>query len=138
MHRSDIIIIFDVIYIYIYNLFICLLNSMLFFFCNILQSNLHKLYIQFNVHVYISGSYSTTLHVCLTAQCKPGEYSVSGLVPCSPCPRSSYQPQSMSSTCLACPTGKSSKSGSTMLSECKGKNQKICFDTTFFGLKIYG
>lgn len=138
MHRSDIIIIFDVIYIYIYNLFICLLNSMLLFFCNILQSNLHKLYIQFNVHVYISGSYSTTLHVCLTAQCKPGEYSVSGLVPCSPCPRSSYQPQSMSSTCLACPTGKSSKSGSTMLSECKGKNQKICFDTTFFGLKIYG
>lgn len=138
MHRSDIIIIFDVIYIYIYNLFICLLNSMLFFFCNILQSNLHKLYIQFNVHVYISGSYSTTLHVCLTAQCKPGEYSVSGLVPCSPCPRSSYQPQSMSSTCLACPPGKSSKSGSTMLSECKGKNQKICFDTTFFGLKIYG
>lgn len=124
---------------YIYNLFICLLNSMLFFCCcNILQSNLHKLYIQFNVHVYISGSYSTTLHVCLTAQCKPGEYSVSGLVPCSPCPRSSYQPQSMSSTCLACPTGKSSKSGSTMLSECKGKNQKICFDTTFFGLKIYG
>lgn len=138
MHRSDIIIIFDVIYIYIYNLFICLLNSMLLFFCNILQSNLHKLYIQFNVHVYISGSYSTTLHVCLTAQCKPGEYSVSGLVPCSPCPRSSYQPQSMSSTCLACPPGKSSKSGSTMLSECKGKNQKICFDTTFFGLKIYG
>lgn len=136
MHRSDIIIIFDVIYIY--NLFICLLNSMLLFFCNILQSNLHKLYIQFNVHVYISGSYSTTLHVCLTAQCKPGEYSVSGLVPCSPCPRSSYQPQSMSSTCLACPPGKSSKSGSTMLSECKGKNQKICFDTTFFGLKIYG
>lgn len=123
---------------HIYNLFICLLNSMLLFFCNILQSNLHKLYIQFNVHVYISGSYSTTLHVCLTAQCKPGEYSVSGLVPCSPCPRSSYQPQSMSSTCLACPTGKSSKSGSTMLSECKGKNQKICFDTTFFGLKIYG
>ncbi|XP_052700846.1 sushi, von Willebrand factor type A, EGF and pentraxin domain-containing protein 1-like isoform X1 [Crassostrea angulata] len=53
------------------------------------------------------------------AQCKPGEYSVSGLVPCSPCPRSSYQPQSMSSTCLACPPGKSSKSGSTMLSECK-------------------
>lgn len=119
---------------YIYNLFICLLNSMVFF-CNILQSNLHKLYIQFNVHVYISGSYSTTLHVCLTAQCKPGEYSVSGLVPCSPCPRSSYQPQSMSSTCLACPPGKSSKSGSTMLSECKGKNQKICFDTTFLVLK---
>lgn len=120
---------------YIYNLFICLLNSMLLFFCNILQSNLHKLYIQFNVHVYISGSYSTTLHVCLTAQCKPGEYSVSGLVPCSPCPRSSYQPQSMSSTCLACPTGKSSKSGSTMLSECKGKIKRFALTQHFLVLK---
>lgn len=79
------------------------------------------MYIQFNVHVYIFGGSFTTLHVFLTAQCKPGEYSVSGLVPCTPCSRSTYQPQSMSSTCLVCPQGKTSKPGSTMLSECKGK-----------------
>lgn len=117
---------------YIYNLFICLLNSMVFFVIFSKATCINCIYNLMYMCTYLE------VIPLLTAQCKPGEYSVSGLVPCSPCPRSSYQPQSMSSTCLACPPGKSSKSGSTMLSECKGKNQKICFDTTFFGLKIYG
>ncbi|XP_062570057.1 uncharacterized protein LOC134232121 [Saccostrea cucullata] len=36
--------------------------------------------------------------------CQPGEYSETGLFPCTPCEKSSFQNASMSTSCVQCPT----------------------------------
>nr|XP_022328842.1 sushi, von Willebrand factor type A, EGF and pentraxin domain-containing protein 1-like isoform X2 [Crassostrea virginica] len=61
---------------------------------------------------------STSENECI-AKCTPGEYSATGLVPCTPCPRSTYQSQSMARACQPCPPGKTSSPGSSSVSECK-------------------
>ena len=38
-------------------------------------------------------------------QCSPGQESASGLLPCTACPRGSFQPSQGASTCFRCPLG---------------------------------
>ncbi|XP_050418511.2 sushi, von Willebrand factor type A, EGF and pentraxin domain-containing protein 1-like [Patella vulgata] len=56
---------------------------------------------------------------CL-AICGIGESSPTGLTPCSPCQIGSYQDTGNSKTCKKCPADKSSATGSTSLTDCKG------------------
>ncbi|XP_069487009.1 sushi, von Willebrand factor type A, EGF and pentraxin domain-containing protein 1 isoform X2 [Ambystoma mexicanum] len=51
--------------------------------------------------------------------CPAGEFSRSGLMPCYPCPRDYYQPQSGKSYCLACPFyGTTTIIGAKSIAEC--------------------
>uniref|UniRef100_A0A2C9JCP8 Sushi, von Willebrand factor type A, EGF and pentraxin domain-containing protein 1 n=1 Tax=Biomphalaria glabrata TaxID=6526 RepID=A0A2C9JCP8_BIOGL len=58
------------------------------------------------------------ISLCL-ASCKPGEYSINGLVPCIPCPRHTFISMSQSKTCLPClHNRKTLQIGSTSPSQC--------------------
>lgn len=41
--------------------------------------------------------------VAILDTCKPGEYSETGLFPCTPCEKSTYQNASSSRSCIECP-----------------------------------
>lgn len=61
---------------------------------------------------------STHLADCID-KCGPGEYSDTGLSPCSPCAKSTYQGKSMSTSCIQCPTGLTTAfTGSTNVQNC--------------------
>ncbi|XP_072444220.1 sushi, von Willebrand factor type A, EGF and pentraxin domain-containing protein 1 isoform X5 [Chiloscyllium punctatum] len=55
--------------------------------------------------------------------CSAGHVSRSGIMPCYPCPRDYYQPDSGKSFCLACPFyGTTTITGATARSDCSGFN----------------
>ncbi|XP_043572153.1 sushi, von Willebrand factor type A, EGF and pentraxin domain-containing protein 1 isoform X1 [Chiloscyllium plagiosum] len=55
--------------------------------------------------------------------CSAGHVSRSGIMPCYPCPRDYYQPDSGKSFCLACPFyGTTTITGATSRSDCSGFN----------------
>lgn len=61
---------------------------------------------------------STHLADCID-KCGPGEFSVTGLSPCSACAKSTYQSDSMSTSCIQCPTGLTTAfQGSTNVQNC--------------------
>lgn len=61
---------------------------------------------------------STHLTDCID-ECGPGEYSDTGLSPCLPCAKSTYQNNSMSTSCIQCPTGLTTAfQGSTNVQNC--------------------
>lgn len=54
--------------------------------------------------------------------CPVGEFSRSGLMPCYPCPRDYYQPNSGKSFCLACPFyGTTTFTGARSITDCSSK-----------------
>jgi hypothetical protein len=61
------------------------------------------------------------VHFFVSDICHPGEYSQTGLFPCIPCDKSSYQNASMSTKCIECPKGMTTAfTGSTDGSNCFG------------------
>lgn len=69
-------------------------------------------------------------YILFKDKCGPGEFSVTGLSPCSPCAKSTYQSDSMSTSCIQCPTGLTTAfQGSTNVQNCTGLylyNECIC------------
>ncbi|XP_005107934.2 sushi, von Willebrand factor type A, EGF and pentraxin domain-containing protein 1 [Aplysia californica] len=62
---------------------------------------------------------ATSEDSCL-AICHEGHHSKFGYQPCDPCPRGSYQGETMSTSCLPCPHGMSSEAqGATSVADCK-------------------
>lgn len=56
----------------------------------------------------------------VTAKCPPGQYSETGLAPCSPCPPNYYQAASGQTVCLGCPTNTRTKgAGAAGRDECQ-------------------
>lgn len=54
--------------------------------------------------------------------CKPGYYSLNGLVPCSPCALGSYTDTIKAKQCKRCPDNKSTEqSGSSHATDCISK-----------------
>lgn len=56
----------------------------------------------------------------ISAKCPPGQYSDTGLSPCTLCPANFYQSVSGQTTCLECSTNtKTSSPGSSTRDECQ-------------------
>lgn len=63
--------------------------------------------------------YIVVFYILFKDKCGPGEYSDTGLSPCSPCAKSTYQGKSMSTSCIQCPTGLTTAfTGSTNVQNC--------------------
>lgn len=70
--------------------------------------------------------YIVIFYILFKDKCGPGEYSDTGLSPCSPCSKSTYQSKSMSTSCIQCPTGLTTAfTGSTNVQNCTGMNMHL-------------
>ncbi|XP_071107672.1 uncharacterized protein [Haliotis cracherodii] len=77
--------------------------------------------------LYVEGS--TNISAC-RAPCPIGQYSVTGYVPCTPCPLHFYQDSTTQDHCKECNTDQiTEQTGSTNSSDCKPGNTTICNDT---------
>ncbi|XP_071107671.1 uncharacterized protein [Haliotis cracherodii] len=69
---------------------------------------------------------STSISEC-RAPCPIGQYSVTGYVPCTPCPLHFYQDSTAQDHCKECNTDQiTEQTGSTKLGDCKPGNTTIC------------
>lgn len=72
------------------------------------------------VLILYHNSYTRDNIFNVTAKCPPGQYSETGLAPCSPCPPNYYQAGSGQTMCLGCPTNTKTKGpGAAGRDECQ-------------------
>lgn len=76
---------------------------------------------KFNNSSLLFHFYTVIFYNLFKDKCGPGEFSVTGLSPCSPCAKSTYQSNSMSTSCIQCPTGLTTEfQGSRDVQNCTG------------------
>jgi hypothetical protein len=76
--------------------------------------------------VFVPGAPHTSLLSTPSATCPPGTYSLTGKEPCNLCTVGTYQGNSGQSSCVICPTGKTTfRPGSISSVNCTGKPDTV-------------
>lgn len=96
--------------------------------------NIKRIHKKYTIEILSGGRldnfYIIISYVLFEDECGPGEYSDTGLSPCLPCAKSTYQNNSMSTSCIQCPTGLTTAfQGSTDVQNCTGMylyNKWLC------------